>query len=140
MGNVNHVRNGSNVIKVKTIVDASTVKEKKKHRNAKYYVKVLIVGTSSCGKSTIAKQLRILYGNPFSEEQRKDYKKILIFNLCYSMKEIISRAKEMNLDFEDKFLVEKIEKLDALETQLTQSNIDDIINLWKDKGNNLGCL
>lgn len=104
-------------------------------QNQKYHFKILMLGTSGCGKSTIAKQIKILNCNGFSAEERKYNKSILIYNLTQSIQELISQAQKFDLKIalaDSK--VEGITKLDPLEDQLTQSNIEDMQCLWNDEG------
>lgn len=126
---------GRNNVKKKD--KAGTPTEKKKSPKAKYYFKLLIVGTSSCGKSTLAKQMKILHCHDnFTEEERSNYRKILIFNMCTAMKQLIAKAQEFNFDIENESLAQNVSQLDPFEKPLTIENINDIKKLWEETGNN----
>ena len=43
-------------------------------------VKVLVVGTTNTGKSTILKQLRILYGEPYTDEELGKFRRMVHSN------------------------------------------------------------
>ena len=48
---------------------------------AKKEVKILLLGTSDSGKTTFSRQVRVLHGQPFSETEMKNFKKI-VRSLC----------------------------------------------------------
>jgi len=52
-------------------------------------VKLLLLGAGDSGKSTIAKQMKILYLHGFSEEERKNYISIIQANVLNSVKFIL---------------------------------------------------
>lgn len=136
MGNTNHAKKGfkdDNNDKKKDKAGTPIV-HKKKSPKAKYYLKLLLVGTSSCGKSTVAKQMKILHCDNFTEEERSIYRKILIFNMCSAMKELIAKAQEFNFGIQNESLAQKISQLDPFEQPLTIENISDIKMLWEEKG------
>jgi energy-coupling factor transporter ATP-binding protein EcfA2 len=133
MGNINHAKKLSkenNIYNDKK----KPPKEKKKPPKAKYYLKLLIIGTSSCGKSTLAKQMKILHCDDFTEEERSNYRKILIFNMCCAIKELIAKAQEFNFVIENELSAQNVSQLDPFEQTLTKENIDDIKMLWEEKG------
>ncbi len=104
---------------------------------AKYYMKVLMVGTSACGKSTVAKQMKILHCNGFTPEERDNYKKILISNIFLSLKELVTQAQLLKIDIKEESIAEEIDKLDPFAVTITPQLIQDINKLWEDKGNAL---
>lgn len=101
---------------------------------AKYYMKVLMVGTSACGKSTVAKQMKILHCNGFTPEERDNYKKILISNIFLSLKELVTQAELLKIDIKEEGIAEEIDKLDPFAVTITPQLIQDINKLWEDKG------
>jgi energy-coupling factor transporter ATP-binding protein EcfA2 len=138
MGNTSHAKklskdsnNNNNDKKKESSKSSSTEKKKPK---TKHYYKLLIVGTSSCGKSTLAKQMKILHCNNFTEEERSNYRKILIFNICCAMKDLIAKAQEFKFVIENESSAQNISKLDPFEQTLTMENINAIKILWEEKG------
>jgi len=57
-------------------------------------------GAGESGKSTIFKQMRILYGKGYSDEDRRGFKPVIFSNTLLSMKTLISQAEEMSLAVE----------------------------------------
>jgi G-protein alpha subunit len=55
--------------------------EKKKFEMLAVEPKILILGSSDCGKSTLMKQLKILHGNGFTVEEMYAFKKGIIKNI-----------------------------------------------------------
>jgi energy-coupling factor transporter ATP-binding protein EcfA2 len=56
--------------------------------------KLLILGTSDSGKSTLLKQLQILHGNGFSDEIRRDSKKLILSNILQCCNTLMSHSTE----------------------------------------------
>jgi len=74
-------------------------KEVNKQSEQDNYVKILILGSSEVGKSTIAKQFKILYQNGFSEQERICYKPVIYRNLLCSMLRIIHAMKNLGIHY-----------------------------------------
>jgi hypothetical protein len=55
-------------------------------------------GAGESGKSTIFKQMRILYGKGYSDEDRRNFKPVIFSNTLLSMKTLITQAEEMGYD------------------------------------------
>ena len=75
-------------------------------------IKLLLLGSGSCGKSTIVKQMRIIHGEGFDEEERKEYKFLINKNVLHALLTLLNGLKELSIEPEpqniDEF--EKIEK------------------------------
>lgn len=54
-------------------IEAFLREEKKKYERFQDTPKMLILGSSDSGKSTLLKQLKILHGSGFEDSQRKEY-------------------------------------------------------------------
>ena len=61
-------------------------------------VKLLLLGAGESGKSTIAKQMKILYKDRFSEEERNSYKSIIYNNCVSSMRTIVKAANSLGIN------------------------------------------
>lgn len=100
----------------------------------RYHMKLGLVGTSSCGKTTLAKQMRILHTRGFTDEERNNYKKILSDNLILAMKELSNQAFHLKIPVENEQLFTKFKGIDPYKTQLTPDLADSIRQYWADKG------
>lgn len=107
----------------------------KKKANVKYNFKVLMVGTSASGKSTIAKQMKILHCNGHSPEEKENYKKILVSNVIFSLNQLIAFAQTNNIHLSCQLEAEKIGRIDFYNTPVLKELVDDIKKIWEDKGN-----
>jgi ABC-type phosphate/phosphonate transport system ATPase subunit len=54
--------------------------------------KVLILGTSDSGKSTLLKQLKIIHGKGFSDEERKESKRLILMNILTSCQSLLKHS------------------------------------------------
>jgi len=64
-------------------------------------VKILLLGTASSGKSTIAKQMQIIYLNGFKPEESEEWKVLIMVNLITNMKILINAAQKLDIDLPD---------------------------------------
>jgi hypothetical protein len=69
----------------------------KDKRDEEQKVKLLLLGAGESGKSTIFKQMRILYGVGFSEEDRKNFRAVIHSNTVLSMRSLVTQATERGL-------------------------------------------
>lgn len=57
-------------------------------------------GAGESGKSTIFKQMRILYGKGFSDEERRNFKPVIYSNTVLSMKTLVQQSEELGFAVE----------------------------------------
>ncbi len=105
----------------------------KKIENAK--VKLLLLGAGESGKSTIFKQMRVLFGAKLTEEEKRQITPVVYGNILTSMKVLCAETKNMGYDRE----VAAKEKLDFILGLDDQAKIDEqvggvIKDLWADPG------
>lgn len=116
--------------------DGNNKPPEKKPVRAKYYMKLGMIGTSSCGKTTVAKQMRILHCNGFTDEEKENYKKILISNVLVAFKELVNQSKKMGIPIEHEEAGQVLTSTDPFGSALTPELVNHIKALWRqDEGN-----
>ena len=69
-------------------------------------MKIIFIGTGASGKTTLAKQMRIVYLNGFSTEKERIYfKEFVHHNILDTFKNLIKSADELNLAIDEEFNV-----------------------------------
>jgi G-protein alpha subunit len=86
-------------------------------------VKLLLLGAGESGKSTIFKQMRILYGTPRSEDDQKMYGVVVRSNVITAMKKLCGLLRDRNL--EDKLSSEKVK--DDMGTNMTPKECYELL-------------
>ena len=61
-------------------------------------IKLLLLGAGESGKSTIFKQMRVLFGAPLTEEEKQQITPVVYNNTITSMKILCSETKNMGYD------------------------------------------
>ena len=59
----------------------------------------LLTGTGESGKSTIAKQLKMIYQNGFNEDERRSYKDVIHSNAIIGMRSLVLAADRLGLEY-----------------------------------------
>jgi len=106
-------------------------------REDRFSLKILILGTTASGKSTITKQMRLLHTDGFSEEEKRNYRTIITLNLFMGMKELVIQAEKFNYKITRKN--KKIAKFFAESNpyspeELSPDLVEKAKALWEDKG------
>jgi len=97
-------------------------------------VKLLLLGTGASGKSTIAKQMKILHLGGFSASERADYTQLVCNNIMTSIRTLIDASIKLNIPLGDNNREAVGRVLNANKDALTPQNFADVKALWKDKG------
>jgi len=97
--------------------------------DGKYQLRVLVLGTSACGKSTFTRQLKILYCNGFTDEEEFNYKNILVQNLLLGFREIIL---SLEIEWPKKLtkVVKYFKDVNAYTTQINEDIVKKAQSLW----------
>lgn len=98
-------------------------------------VKLLLLGAGESGKSTVFKQMRVLFGAPLSEDEKQQITPVVYNNTITSMKILCTETKNMGYDGE---VVAK-EKLEFMLGLDDQCEINEEVgvavkDLWADPG------
>ena len=60
-------------------------------------IKLLLLGTGDSGKSTIVKQMKIIHGDGYSNEELNSFQSVVHNNLLTSMTEVINATEKLNI-------------------------------------------
>eukprot|EP01132_Coremiostelium_polycephalum_P006641 gene6641-8217_t len=101
-------------------------------------VKLLLLGAGESGKSTIAKQMKIIHLNGFTDEEKASYKTIIYNNTVGSMRVLVNAAEELKIGISEtnKEVASRIsnELGEHFNGVLTPELAHDIKTLWADPG------
>lgn len=104
-------------------------------RNEQEKIKLLLLGAGESGKSTIFKQMKILYGTTFSEDERKAQTLTIYNNIIVAIKQLVRQVKLLEL--EGRVQVENQVAFDLIHSLsdddlITPAIGDAIKTLWSD--------
>jgi transcriptional regulator of acetoin/glycerol metabolism len=81
---------------------------KKDKRDQRKELKLLLLGTGESGKSTFIKQMRIIHGSGYSEEDKRTFIKLVYQNIYMAMNSMIRAMEALKISY-------KIEKNEVSE-------------------------
>ncbi|XP_054399573.1 guanine nucleotide-binding protein G(z) subunit alpha isoform X2 [Pongo abelii] len=103
-------------------------------------IKLLLLGTSNSGKSTIVKQMKIIHSGGFNLEACKEYKPLIIYNAIDSLTRIIRALAALRIDFHNPDRAYDAVQLFALtgpaesKGEITPELLGVMRRLWADPG------
>lgn len=106
---------------------------KLEHKRLSKEIKLLLLGAGESGKSTIAKQMKILHLNGFTKAELMGFKPVLHSNAIEVIQTLIHGAAELGIavDEKDRPLLNKIEELSSIETPLDPQLASMLKQAWK---------
>jgi len=100
-------------------------------------VKLLLLGAGESGKSTFAKQMKILHMNGYTDEERAQYKSIIYRNIIDSFADVIAACWKLGIPFEEKNKDRALKMADKnyfYGDVLPSGVVSDIRSMWNDSG------
>ncbi|XP_017552760.1 guanine nucleotide-binding protein G(z) subunit alpha [Colossoma macropomum] len=103
-------------------------------------IKLLLLGTSNSGKSTIVKQMKIIHSGGFNLEACKEYKPLILYNAIDSLTRIIRALTTLKIDFHNPDRAYDAVQLFALtgpaesKGEITPELLGVMKRLWADSG------
>ncbi|KAJ6232589.1 guanine nucleotide-binding protein g(o) subunit alpha [Anaeramoeba flamelloides] len=98
-------------------------------------IKILLLGTGDSGKSTIVKQMQILYKGGFPENDIENYKNVIRSNIKSYIKSLIKSCNQLNLQISEKnaeIAEDFVRTVKKSSPDITEQVRESIITLWKD--------
>ncbi|KAM7134801.1 guanine nucleotide-binding protein subunit alpha-15-like isoform 2-T2 [Macrochelys suwanniensis] len=101
-------------------------------------LKLLLLGTGESGKSTFIKQLRIIHGAGYSEEDRKGFATLVYQNVFASMQAMIGAMETLQIPYAQPENVENAKLVMGVNASqvvaLNRPCVNAIESLWRDAG------
>lgn len=96
-------------------------------------IKLLLLGAGESGKSTIFKQMKILHGVGFTDEEKETMKPVVFNNVNVMMKAVIENAKPQGCSIQNAELAQRFLAMSD-EAEIDSSMGTMITTLWNDAG------
>ncbi|XP_059139654.1 guanine nucleotide-binding protein subunit alpha-12-like [Physella acuta] len=103
-------------------------------------VRVLLLGAGESGKSTFLKQMRIIHGQDFDDEQVREFRTVVYNNILKGMRVLIDARQKLNIPWGDETCAKDAVQVFDFNgnTKLDQSifcdYVDSLKKLWGDSG------
>ena len=117
---------------------------------------LIFVGTGESGKSTFIKQMRIIHGSGFTEEDKRTFIKLVYQNIFMAMQSMIRAMDLLKIQYEDATCTVRIDQVGLVDdwtlwifqdkaelvrgidyetvTQFVSPYVEAIKELWQDPG------
>ncbi|XP_031788292.1 G protein alpha q subunit isoform X3 [Nasonia vitripennis] len=107
-------------------------------RDARRELKLLLLGTGESGKSTFIKQMRIIHGSGYSDEDKRGFIKLVYQNIFMAMQSMIRAMDLLKIQYAESSNIEKAELVRAIDfetvTSFEEPYVQAIKDLWADAG------
>nr|CDS20395.1 expressed protein [Echinococcus granulosus] len=111
---------------------------KRDKKDARRELKLLLLGTGESGKSTFIKQMRIIHGSGYSDEERRSLIKLVYQNIYLAMYTLIRAMETLKIPYENPINREHAEQTREIDyetvTTLDPDHVVAIKSLWSDPG------
>ncbi|XP_017785990.1 PREDICTED: guanine nucleotide-binding protein G(q) subunit alpha isoform X1 [Nicrophorus vespilloides] len=111
---------------------------KRDKRDARRELKLLLLGTGESGKSTFIKQMRIIHGAGYSDEDKRGFIKLVYQNIFMAMQSMIRAMDLLKIKYAETSNIEKAELIRGIDfesvTTFETPYVDAIQDLWNDSG------
>ncbi|KAM9743831.1 guanine nucleotide-binding protein subunit alpha-14-like isoform 1-T2 [Menidia menidia] len=123
---------------IKKINDAIEEQLRRDKKDSRRELKLLLLGTGESGKSTFIKQMRIIHGGGYTDEDKRNYAKLVYQNIYTSMQTMIRAMVALEISFSDpqnksnadSVLDVEVDKVEEFDQSLSAA----IRSLWADAG------
>ncbi|XP_012992254.2 guanine nucleotide-binding protein subunit alpha-14 isoform X1 [Esox lucius] len=116
-------------------IDKQLRRDKKDSRRE---LKLLLLGTGESGKSTFIKQMRIIHGAGYSEEDKRGFTKLVYQNIFTAMHSMIRAMETLNIPYSEAQNKDYAIMLSEMEVDMVNdletSHVEAIRSLWRDRG------
>ncbi|XP_059192641.1 guanine nucleotide-binding protein subunit alpha-14-like [Centropristis striata] len=107
-------------------------------KDSRRELKLLLLGTGESGKSTFIKQMRIIHGGGYTDEDKRSYAKLVYQNIFTSMQAMIRAMEALSISFKDpqnqdhanSVLDVEVDKVEEFDQSLAAA----VRRLWDDGG------
>lgn len=118
-------------------IDSQIAKEKVYFRRK---VKILLLGAGESGKSTFLKQMRIIHGKDFSEQDLQEFRPIIYSNIVKAMKVLCDARRVLKIEWGDPEcqvygdMMLNTQQTQTFDTPTFMQHVEPVKILWRDSG------
>ncbi|NP_001080841.1 guanine nucleotide binding protein (G protein), alpha 11 (Gq class) S homeolog isoform X1 [Xenopus laevis] len=107
-------------------------------KDSRRELKLLLLGTGESGKSTFIKQMRIIHGSGYSEEDKRGFTKLVFQNIFTAMQSMIRAMETLKILYkfeQNKANAQIVREVDVEKVcTFEQPYVNAVKNLWSDPG------
>ncbi|KAJ0013000.1 hypothetical protein NQD34_017334 [Periophthalmus magnuspinnatus] len=111
---------------------------RKDKENSHKELKLLLLGTGESGKSTFIKQMRIIHGKGYKEEDRKGFKRVVHQNVMVAIQALVNAMRILNINYIDDNNIAYSQRLSQVELNTVSTlepwQVEAIRKVWNDHG------
>lgn len=111
---------------------------RKDKRDARRELKLLLLGTGESGKSTFIKQMRIIHGSGYSDDDKRSFIKLVYQNIFMAINSMIRAMDMLKLQYKDPENEENARLVRQVDfesvTTFERQYVNAIRSLWADPG------
>ena len=103
-------------------------------------VKILLLGAGETGKSTFAKQMRIIYGEDYDKKDLLEFRNVIYTNVFKAIKVLCDAREKLRIPWGNQSFNAKAQELlqwkipHRVEQRLFIENVEMMSKLWNDRG------
>ncbi|KAL3313970.1 hypothetical protein Ciccas_007418 [Cichlidogyrus casuarinus] len=107
-------------------------------RTAKNEVKLLLLGTGEAGKSTFIKQMRIIHGTGYSDDDKREFIRLIYQNVFLGIQTMFNAMETLGITYKNPANIENMAKVREVDcetvTTMEPDDIKAINDCWADPG------
>ncbi|XP_069025899.1 guanine nucleotide-binding protein G(q) subunit alpha-like [Embiotoca jacksoni] len=107
-------------------------------RDARREYKLLLLGTGESGKSTFIKQMRIIHGRGYSDDDKRDFTQLVYQNIFTAMQAMIQAMNTLQIPYKHEHNEANADIVNGVDvekvTTLMKPYVDALKSLWSDAG------
>ncbi|TRY78135.1 hypothetical protein TCAL_12444 [Tigriopus californicus] len=105
----------------------------------KNMVKLLLLGASNSGKTTFSRQLQLIHGSGYSEDERRGFKSKIFQQVIQDLSAILQDMSDNQVEFQDPLNTEVADVFLKISNQIMQGSMNTrlgllMMELWLDPG------
>ncbi|MED6271203.1 hypothetical protein CHARACLAT_017772, partial [Characodon lateralis] len=107
-------------------------------KDSRRQFKLLLLGTGESGKSTFIKQMRIIHGRGYSDEDRRGFTRLIYENIFTAMQAMIQAMRTLQISYKYEHNEPNADLVSGVDVEsvqtLTNPYVDALKSLWSDPG------
>lgn len=119
------------------LIDRQLAQEK---RNLRQEIKILLLGAGESGKTTFLKQMRIIHGEDYSEQDRLEFRSSIYHNILKGMKILVEARRRLQIPLSDprceeySQVITNYHRTGEISPEEFHEYTEALMGLWKDTG------